>query len=335
MVNARTHALAVSLLLVAPSAAADPSTADKALAETLYRDAQALMEKKDYAAACPKLAESQRLDPAGPTLMNLALCHEAEGKTASAWVVFQEVQALARRRNKADVAALAQKHIDALLPRLSKLTVVVTDGSVAGLEVRRDGTLLPQAAWGTAMPLDPGEHRVEAAAPGRRPFAVTVTIGKDADARTVTVPSLEAVAPPPPSVASAPPPPPATTSAPPPPATSVVAQPARTPTWAWVAGGVGAAALVGGTAFALASRSNARAAKDACPDPDHCPDRAAVDDSKTAVRQGNVATVLTGVGLVGVGVFAWAWATTPRTTAEVGPSVGPRSAGLTLRATFR
>ena len=76
--------VAASLCLLAGrSAGAEPR--DPAAAEWLFREGRALMKKGDFAPACAKLAESQRLDPAVGTLMNLAECEERIGRTASAW----------------------------------------------------------------------------------------------------------------------------------------------------------------------------------------------------------------------------------------------------------
>ena len=61
--------LALMAALVVPSLA----LADVAAAEALYREGRALMEKGDLDAACPKLAESQRLDPSSGTALNLEI----------------------------------------------------------------------------------------------------------------------------------------------------------------------------------------------------------------------------------------------------------------------
>jgi hypothetical protein len=45
-----------------------------------------------------------------------------------------------------------------------------------GLEVRLDGTLLAEAAWDVAAPVNPGEHVLEAAAPGSEPLRIPVRI---------------------------------------------------------------------------------------------------------------------------------------------------------------
>jgi len=85
---------------------ADPQ-AEARLAQALFDEGRALMAQKRWAEACPKLAESQRLDPGGGTLLNLALCHSGEGKTATALVGLDDALAAAVRDGRADREKLA------------------------------------------------------------------------------------------------------------------------------------------------------------------------------------------------------------------------------------
>ena len=154
-------AAVVATLAVEAPARADGSETDKQIAQSLFDDGRALLEAGRHAEACPKFAESQRLDPGGGTLLNLALCHELEGKTATAWTEFREALSIAGRDDRKDRQELASSHIAALVPKLTRLTVVVPERIASrDAEVTLDRSRLPAAAWNTEIPIDPGEHRV-------------------------------------------------------------------------------------------------------------------------------------------------------------------------------
>ena len=138
---------------------------DKALAQALFDEGRELMRQAKYPEACPKLAESLRLDPALGTRLNLALCHEHEGKTATAWSEYEDALSEARKRGDAKREQFAREHIEALQPRIARVIVKVDD-EVPGLEVSRDGTPLKKPSWGSELPIDPGEHVFVASAPG-------------------------------------------------------------------------------------------------------------------------------------------------------------------------
>src|SRR5262249_41226110 len=141
--------------------------ADKATAEALFAEGRRLMAAGDYEAACPKLAASQKLDPGVGTMLNLADCHEKSGKTASAWVEFREVISSARAAGSKEREQLARTRAAALEKKLARLTITV-DGAGAKVQVTRDGVAIDHAAFGTAVPVDPGKHVVEATAPGKK-----------------------------------------------------------------------------------------------------------------------------------------------------------------------
>jgi hypothetical protein len=177
---------------LAEPAQAQSGTDSAALAEALYRQARELMNEGRHAEACPKLAESQRLDPATGTLLNLAACHEAMGKLATAWLEYGEGLLSARRDQREDRVRFVEERLKELEPRLSMLTVTVDQAAdVPELEIRLNGALIGAAARGVPAPVDPGTHVIEARAPGKKPWRQEFTIAAEADRKTVTVPALE------------------------------------------------------------------------------------------------------------------------------------------------
>ena len=60
----------------APEPVPATQASDVARADLAFREGRALLTEGNYDAACPKLEESQRLDPALGTLVNLAVCYE-------------------------------------------------------------------------------------------------------------------------------------------------------------------------------------------------------------------------------------------------------------------
>ena len=155
-----------------------------AVAEALFQEGRALLMAGNAADACPKLEESQRLDPAAGTLMALALCREQVGELASAWAAFVETEGRARLDGRSDRERLAHDHATALRPRLSTVSLRVPSdlAGTPGLSIVLDGAALGAGAWNVDIPIDGGRPRpvigsayqggsssTGGAAPARRP----------------------------------------------------------------------------------------------------------------------------------------------------------------------
>lgn len=178
----------MAVTVAIPSFAQD----EKIAAEAIFNDAKALIEQGRFAEACPKLAESQRLDPAVGTLLYLGECYEKEGKLASAWAAFKSAASAAHNAGQASREQTAKQHAAELEPRLPKLTLVVPPGSeVSGLVVQRDDIDVGSVAWGSAVPVDPGKHHISAKAPGKKSWSKDVNVGTQPTITTVTLPRLE------------------------------------------------------------------------------------------------------------------------------------------------
>ncbi len=170
-------ALAPRLLRV-PRAGTDTSSA-RAQAVQLFDTAQALFEKGRYAEACPKFAESMKLDPQLGALLHLADCYAKNGQIASAWGSFREAEEMARMKND-ERASFAKEQAAQLEPRLSRLTIQVSAAaSVPDLTVRCDGAALGSALWGTPAPINTGNHSIEVSAPGYRTWKSIAAVARE------------------------------------------------------------------------------------------------------------------------------------------------------------
>jgi hypothetical protein len=344
-----------ALLALAIAAAPLPALAqagDKAQAEILFRDGRALMKKGTYEEACPKFAESMRLDPSSGTQINLGQCYEAQGKTASAWAEYNAAAALARNQNRSEYEAKATQLASRLEPKLSKLRIDAP--AIPDLAVKRDGIDLARSLLGSSVPIDPGEHTIVATAPGYKEWSNKIVVGKDGDAKTMTIPPLEklpeaaAAAPPPtpPDQASQAPPPPAPAASSPPPRSSTSSAGGGSSglrTAGFVIGGLGVVGIGVGAVFGLLA---AGIASDAKSRTDWCGNDARVctsdgwDEVDKAKTQALISTLgfglgaaalATGVILVVVGKPA---ARTEAARARLVPAAGPRGGGASFVAAF-
>lgn len=173
-------------------ARADDTARRRGLAEALFQEGRSRVEKGDLVVGCAKLAESQELDRQLGTLINLAGCHETQGKLATAWAEFNEAHAWGARLNRPDRAELARARAAAIAPRLSHV-VLVTTAAAPDFSVVVDGTPMGAGVLGTELPIDAGEHTILASGRGRRPWSGTFSIAANATAK-VEIPVLESAA---------------------------------------------------------------------------------------------------------------------------------------------
>jgi hypothetical protein len=302
----RSRACIGALLLAACVSVAAPARAqDQAGAEALFREGRRLLEAGQIDAACAKLAESQRLDPSSGTLLNLAACHEKQGKTATAWAEYLSAARLSRTQGKTERAEQAAQRAAALEPELSYLTVNVTE-RVDGLEIRRGDVRMEAATLGSKLPVDPGEHVLTISAPGHEPVELKVTIAPKGDSQTVTVPALRKLAS---GEAEAPlPPKPKPTE---PEVTSTESKPSAdrdatadsrgAPIAAYVIGGAGIVFTGVGAVFGLMAKSAYEDAESACPTRTSCSEDA-MEQRDQAQTRATIANIGIGVGLAGVAV---------------------------------
>ncbi len=337
MARIRWFRLTGFALVVATVAVAQPSPEDRAAAESLFRAGRRLMDEGKIAEGCRKLEESQRLDPAPGTQLNLAVCHEREGKIATAWAEFQSALAQAKKDARADREELARDRIAAIEPNLPKLTLIVPPVSrQAGLVVTRNGSPLQSGAWGTALAVDPGEVVIEAEAKGFKKWRSVVRV-EPKGAIEVAVPALEKLPdePPKPALTAEPS---AAPVAPPPPRKRDLG-PRSTAGLALA--GAGVVSLGVGAYFGARALSKRSDSDEQCPTVDgreRCSSRG-VELNDSAARAARAADATIGLGLLAIGAGAYLFFTDParegrRTTPTLAIGADTRGARASLGGTF-
>jgi hypothetical protein len=311
------------VLMQAGVAHAQASSSDAAIAQSLFDEGRKLMAEKKYPEACPRLERSYKLDPAAGTLLNLAVCHEAVGKTATAWNEFRDSVAMARRENRDDRLKFAQAHVDALKGRICTLTVKEA-GQEQHLEWKIDGIKVGTESLGIALPIDPGNHTVEAVAPGKKAWKTTIEFHKDGEAKSLEIPLLAVL---------------------PPEETEHPVEKSRGPSpWIFVTAGVGVlgfGAMALGGIEALSKWNDRTAACGIGGDPNAC-SQAGIDADSQARTWALVADIGLGVGVAGTIATIIVAAVghgkskeaPPAAHVSFAPVVTPHSAGVALGAVF-
>jgi hypothetical protein len=327
--------VATVVLLVAPAAHADDPSAAR-----LYNEGWRLYKDRQYAEACPLLERSLAASPKIRTRGALALCYEASGKYASAYNTWRAVAEQAAGAGAVEAATLkrAVEKTEQLVARITRIVFQPAD-SPTGLQVWLDGRLLAANELNVPVPVDPGEHTIEAKAPERVDWKSTFDSAATDAGKTRSLPigPLAPIE----RVVDTPPPP----DWPPPPARSFPVVDEGPPTsplkYAAVASaGAGLVAITVGTIFARGARSRWKEAKaHGCDDSGVCRMQDDIDLINEAGSKATIGTIsfVAGAALIGGGVAMWFLAPSPEkpepaVTPDV--SVGPGGAHIGLRGTF-
>jgi hypothetical protein len=304
---------ALACSFAGPAAAGDP--VDQATATELFNVGRDLMKDGQFAAACPKLTESARLQPTVGALAKLAECEEHEHRMVSAYGRWQQALNLARGTNDDRLADVQHElaRVDTLVPKL-RITSVVPLPPDASIHV--DAVALGQGSLDVALPVDAGLHTIEVSAPGRRSWSTTLEAPSGGATVAITVPALEALTPVPLPLASPthglPGAPPTDTPAP-------RSHPTAWRTIGLVTAGAGLATVAAGGAFGLVAMHQRDQA--GCTN-NVCVGEGSADMLRSAKSSADVATVLliAGGALALGGASLWWLAREPN----------PSTAGITL-----
>ncbi len=298
----------------------------EARAERLFHQAERHFDAGEIAPACQAWSESLKLAPKLGTLLNLALCHETQGKTATAWTEYHYGAAWAAQNDQKERQEFAHDHARGLERKLPRIQLQLPeDRQIAVIEI--DGEPLPEPYWFLPHYLDPGDHTITVSAPGKVRRTIEVHVLAGLSAQSVPILPLDD-APLPATPRGAAPSPPAGTQ--------------RWDTrWRTVGYGTLGAGLVGigmGSVFGIRAISlrddiGSRCAGSAC-----TPEGAAIrDDARTSAT---ISTVSFAAGAVALGVGAFLVVTGKRpvpdasTRAALVPFLDPGMRAVGVRGAF-
>ena len=318
--------------VVTSSAQAGPADVEVRMARQLFADAEKDEDAGRWNDALVKLRRVAQVKLTAGIHYHIALCQEHVGQLATALDEYTSADMQARSESATDVLRLVGKRIADLGPRVPGLTIRLVP-SVADATVTLDGAKLSPAVLGTALPVDPGEHHIEAGAADRPTTMRTVTMHE----RDVTVVDLPLAEPsPPPSVvlpAATSRPDPAGGPAPSPPEATGDNGPSRPSRGGAILATGGAVVLAGGgvAAFLAAGSAHTRAVSQCAALVSTSPD--ACDSEKNGVRSWDFTAAGVWLGAAAattVAIILWARPSTSATSAQL--VFGPGS--MILRGGF-
>jgi len=270
----------------------------------LFTQGRDLLKEGQVQRARPLFEESLRLDPKVGTALNLADCVERSGQLAMALHHWQQAINLAEA-TKDERGQVARERLDALSPRVPRLTVRLAPGSPPDAKVFREKVELGDAALGQALPVDPGQHVIVVKAEGHEPSRKVIRLA-EGDRKEVVVSvglSLEPSEPKPGGTGAS--------------VDSKSIPPDRT--MAYVVGGVGAAGVLVAAVTGVMLLDKRKVVDDHCDAQNRCDadGLSAADDGKLLVPINTVAWAI-GIGGLGAGTYLYLTASPGSTKSDAG-----------------
>lgn len=291
--------LSTAILLGVSSAGAqeEPSAADVSAARALGQEGVKLADAGNCEEAIDRLSRAEKIFHAPSTQARLGECQVKVGKIVAGTETLNRVVRETLAQNAPQAFKDAQERAKAVLaeakPKIAKLKIAVAAPPEAKLVVTVDGETLPLANLNMNRPVDPGEHVVEASAPGYLKASGKVTLaegGVDSLALTLEVdPNAPKAGPENIATARESTAPAATET----PSKSTYRMPA------YVAFGVGGAGLLIGGIFGAVALGKKDDLTAQCPNK-ICPSAAAQDTIDSGKSSGTVATVGFVFGAIGI-----------------------------------
>jgi hypothetical protein len=275
---------------------------------------------------------------APPHLLNIARAREKLGQLVEAREAYLKVakEELASDVPKAfrQAQAEARAELEALEPRVPRVSVVVQGAGELPVRVMMNGTQVPDGLVGVPRPLNPGNYEFQAFAEGARSHPSSLVLRESAKETVVLTLQVTNTAAPAPAAA-----------------TTAAATPATEPQdtghkegggpsgmriASYVSLGVGVVGIGAGTVFALNASSKRSEADDICGSGSCPPDRRdEIEDldsqADSAQTMSIVGFVVGGVGIAtGVTLFVLS-SNEKKTGASIRPWIGLNSAGVSGR----
>jgi hypothetical protein len=315
--------------LVAPRAQAQPTPSSDASskADRVFCEGRMAANAGDYTTARARFLESERLEPAPGTLLNVADCEVHLGLLVAAREHFElAASGFPRGDSRRTWAATQASQIE---KRLAHLTLRLDPQAPVGTAITMGGSAVDPSAMGHPALADPGAVQIVVTAPGRvaRTLTLTLAEGQSLD-EVLTVgdplPATEA----PPAAA-----PPSTEPATPAMVRSYPLRPVG-----YVVAGVGVAGLVAGSVAGILALDKASTMKSHCNTSTWVCDSQGVDAAQSGGTLATVSNIslVAGAVLGGVGaylVFLYSSMEAPAATSLV-PYADPHGAGAAFTSSF-
>lgn len=290
----------------------DASATETATARALAQDGLKLAKGGQCEEAVDKLDRAEKLKHSAIVLSHLGECYISLGKlvqgTEALRKVLREPMPPDPSPALKDAYERAQTLVQETKPKIAGLTINMTGAKDVKLTVTVDGVELPSTVVGVELPSDPGEHTVEASAPGYLKVKAKTKLGqgekgkvslelkRDPNAVAAEKTAVAAAAAQPAQQQQGPVPesaPAAATSGEP-----AAAKSSSQKTWAYLSYGLGAVGLGAGIIFGRSAMQDKDQLANSCPN-NVCPpeEQDRLDSAKT---KGTVSTIGFAVGGVGV-----------------------------------